>query len=151
MVGRLLSYWEGNFSGAMLNFEDFEGVHLQYNLLVVSTHLKNMLVKLDHLPKSGWNKKCLKPLPTQIILSLTHINTFQPYMRSITLIKGKFIPWVKSQNINETWEKTSEHHHFLRFQLDKIWLDFKLKFRVSLCSCQTLILLAIVASKRCGN
>ena len=26
------------------------------------THLKNMLVKLDHLPK-GWTSKCLKPPP----------------------------------------------------------------------------------------
>ena len=30
--------------------------------LVVSTHLKNMLVKLDHFPRvRGENKKCLKP------------------------------------------------------------------------------------------
>ena len=87
---------------------------------------------------------------TQIILSLIHINIFQPYMRSVTLIKGKFIPSVKSQNISETWERTSEHH-LLRFQLDKIWLNSKIKFKVSLCSCQTLIPLAIVASKRWGK
>ena len=27
VVGRLLSYWEGNFSGAMLNFESVSDLH----------------------------------------------------------------------------------------------------------------------------
>jgi len=36
---------------------------------VVSTHLKNMLVKLDHFPRDpGANKKSLKP-PTRGVLS----------------------------------------------------------------------------------
>ena len=33
--------------------------------VVVSTNLKNMLVKLDHFPRDrGENKKCLKPFVT---------------------------------------------------------------------------------------
>ena len=40
--------WDGLFSGAMLILGS---VNLVVLLVVEPTHLKNMLVKLDHLPK----------------------------------------------------------------------------------------------------
>ena len=51
--------------GTRVNLKTNEAYYEYYELAVEPTHLKNMLVRLDHFPNfRGENKKYLKPPPT---------------------------------------------------------------------------------------
>ena len=86
MVGRLLSYWEGNFSGAMLNFGRVIGdtVHLQ-RLWGFHCHV-SFFWGVTHLNIRGWDECPLEkhicfafqmiiistPTPIQVMLTPHH-------------------------------------------------------------------------------
>ena len=68
--------------------------------MVEPTHLKNMLVKLDHFPKvRGENKKYLKPPPCGWILgrffSTSKESFGKPHDSMSTLCKGAaYVEWI---------------------------------------------------------
>ena len=69
------SWWFRNSANQLIWFDMCQGykvpIILKFAFLLGgwTTHLKNMLVKLDHFPRDrGKNKKCLKPPPRILLL-----------------------------------------------------------------------------------
>ncbi len=82
MVGRLLSYWEGIFSGAMLNFQGV-GLEDDFRFNMASFQVRTVSFREDSFLRKSTFKHFFRGTPRSTNFGTTPLNLYQQAVKGI--------------------------------------------------------------------